>query len=74
MPIQLSTEVDNQEVQSLSDFHIDYIRRWMEFELRRQQSSSDRFLKERAKARGVSSDQTASKDAAPTSLDRLRGN
>jgi hypothetical protein len=53
MTNQYSTEVNDQrqEVQSLSDFHIDYIRRWMEFELLRQQSSSDRFLKERANAR-----------------------
>jgi hypothetical protein len=51
MTNQLSPEVnDQQEVQSLSDFHLDYIRGWMECELLRQQVSSDRFLRERANA------------------------
>ena len=66
MTNQLSPDVNDQEVQSLPDFHIDYIRRYMEYELLKQQVSSDRFLKERANE-GVSSDQTPSKDAAPAS-------
>jgi hypothetical protein len=49
MTIQLATEVNDEEVQSLSDFHLDYINRWMECELLGQQLSSDRFLKERAR-------------------------
>jgi hypothetical protein len=64
---QYSPEVNDQlEVQSLSDFHVDYIRRCMEYELLRQQVSSDRFLKERV-AREVSSDQTANKDTTAAS-------
>jgi hypothetical protein len=61
MTTQFFAEVnDQEEVQSLSDFHVDYIRRWMEDELLRQQVSSDRLVKERANAKRLDSSEAES--------------
>lgn len=39
---------DNDTEQDLSDFHKDFLVRYMEIELKRQQLASDMFLKNRA--------------------------
>jgi hypothetical protein len=42
------TEEKYPEEQELSEFHKDFVIRWMDFELKRQQLVSDAFLKERS--------------------------
>jgi hypothetical protein len=50
MTEQLITGIDHEDERAtLSDFHRDYLVRYLEFELERQQKVSESFLKERLK-------------------------
>jgi hypothetical protein len=50
----MNEQESERDDQGLSEFHRDYIRRWMEYELRSQQVSSDRYLSERKLRRDAS--------------------
>jgi hypothetical protein len=63
--------MDNKETEAaeneLSEFHRDYLIRWMEYELKRQERTSESFQKERADRNGGSTN----KDAPQSVVGRL---